>query len=373
MPDYTGTMPDAPPHRAAATLAVIWCGVTLLLASGAASIPGGAPSPWSASDTAQAPPLARFDAGWYRTIALQGYADPGAARFYPLQPLVAGALSRFTRIPFFEAATGLSLACVVFAAIAFVSLLPRETAGVAAAPLAALLFYPTSFFLAAPTSDALFLFSVAATLGAARQRRWTLAGIAGAAAALTRAHGFLLALALAAAPAPDGSNTRSSRARWIAAGAVLVAGALFPLFIGRRFGDPTLAWRAPEGSGAPLWRLPLEVFREATHRLREPGAGGKLVFVMAIGSLLLFAVLAAVAWRRGDRPGALFSIAALFFLLARGSLHGMHREVLALLPCYPALANGMLRRAPIAFTYVLAGVGLGVLLLVRFVLWIPIE
>ncbi|MBC8647141.1 MAG: hypothetical protein H7X85_08260, partial [Thermoanaerobaculia bacterium] len=176
-------MPDAPPHRAAATLAVIWCGVTLLLAYGAASIPGGEPSPWSGTDTAQAPPLARFDAGWYRTIALQGYADPGAARFYPLQPLVAGALSRFTRLPFFEAATGLSLACVVFAAIAFVSLVPRGTAGAAAAPLAALLFYPTSFFLAAPTSDALFLLSVAATLGAARQGRWTLAGIAGAAAA----------------------------------------------------------------------------------------------------------------------------------------------------------------------------------------------
>lgn len=372
MPDYTGTIPDAPPRRAAATLAVIWCGVTLLLAYGAASIPGGAPSPWSASDTAQAPPLARFDAGWYRTIALQGYADPAAARFYPLQPLVAGALSRFARIPFFEAATGLSLACVVFAAMAFASMLPRGTAGAAAAPLAALLFYPTSFFLAAPTSDALFLLSVAATLGAARQGRWTLAGIAGAAAALTRAHGFLLALALAAAAAPDGSGSRS-RGRWIAAGAVLAAGALFPLFIGRRFGDPTLAWRSPEGSAAPLWRLPLEIFREATHRLREPGAGGKLVFAMAIGSLLLFAVLAAVAWRRGDRPGALFSLAALLFLLARGSLHGMHREVLSLLPCYPALANGVFRRAPLAFTYVFAGVGIGVLLLVRFVLWIPIE
>jgi hypothetical protein len=159
----------------------------------------------------------------------------------------------------------------------------------------------------------------------------------------------------------------------MAAGAVLSAGALFPLFIARRFGDPTLAWRAPEGSSAPIWRLPVELFREMAHRLREPGAGGKLVFAMAIGSLVLFAVLGAVAWRRGDRSGALFSLAALFFLLGRGSTHGIQREVLALLPCYVPLADALSRRLPLAFGYALAGAGLGTLLLARFVLWIPVE
>jgi hypothetical protein len=51
----------------------------------------------------------------------------------------------------------------------------------------------------------------------------------------------------------------------------------------------------------------------------------------------------------------------------------MHREVLALVPCYPVLAGIFVRRLPLAFGYVLAGIGLGVLLLARFVLWVPVE
>jgi len=290
--------------RRAVALAALWSALMLLLAAGAASIPGRAPSPWSAADVAHAPPLARFDAGGYRTIALQGYGGPESARFYPLYPALVGGLSRFAQVPVFEAATVLSVLFLLGAALAAAKLYATGPAGGVEA-VAALLFFPTSFFLAAPTSDSLFLCGVSAALLAARRGRWGLAAVAGAAAALTRAPGFLLSLAFLAQGRSSGDAPGLARPRNGAAAVVLLAGAAFPLFVGSRFGDPLMAWRGPDGTGGAFWRLPLDLVRETLGRLREPGAGGKLIFVLATGSLVLFALLTTLALRLGDRAGAL--------------------------------------------------------------------
>jgi hypothetical protein len=65
---------------------------------------------------------------------------------------------------------------------------------------AAVLFtavFPTAFFFFAPYSESLFLLLALLTFWGARRRRWVLAAVAGALAALTRNVGVLLALPLA--------------------------------------------------------------------------------------------------------------------------------------------------------------------------------
>ncbi|MGP0051206.1 MAG: hypothetical protein ACLPZR_20495 [Solirubrobacteraceae bacterium] len=59
-------------------------------------------------------------------------------------------------------------------------------------------FWPAAYFFSAPYSESLFLAISAGTFLAARQARWLLAGLLGAAAAATRNTGILLVLPLLA-------------------------------------------------------------------------------------------------------------------------------------------------------------------------------
>ncbi|MBK9964904.1 MAG: hypothetical protein IPP07_08365 [Holophagales bacterium] len=61
-------------------------------------VPGARPSPWSPEITAEAPLYARFDTGWYRDIARDGYGPPpppgreAEHAFFPLYPFLARAI-----------------------------------------------------------------------------------------------------------------------------------------------------------------------------------------------------------------------------------------------------------------------------------------
>ena len=80
-----------------------------------------------------------------------------------------------------------------------------------------LLAFPTAYFLAAPYSEALFLFAVLASVYAARTGRWARASLFGAVATGTRVTGVALAPALIAEalaePAP--ARERARRLLWV--------------------------------------------------------------------------------------------------------------------------------------------------------------
>ena len=143
-------------------------------------------------------PWARWDAHWYARIATAGYrAGDGTTQFYPLYPLLAIPLIRLG-LPPMAALTLISLAAGLGAVILLERLARREMDPVRARQTTlAFVLFPTGFLLFAPYTEALFLLLAIGSLGAARGRRWGLAGLLAALAALTRPQGIFLLLPLA--------------------------------------------------------------------------------------------------------------------------------------------------------------------------------
>ena len=139
-------------------------------------------------------PMRQWDGSWYRLVAVEGYGGSTAkAAFWPLYPWM---------MDWGNAVTGLSpetigyiISNVAFAG-ALVLLYQLVTidldAGVARRTLWALALFPTAFFFNAVYTESVFLLLTVATLLAARNGNWWLAGAFGLLAALTRSAGIML-------------------------------------------------------------------------------------------------------------------------------------------------------------------------------------
>ncbi len=145
--------------------------------------------------------LERFDALWYLAIARDGYPAahpdggiPGAVAFFPGYPLLVGLLGRLLAGSYLLAASLISFAAAVVAFAGIHRLVELETRDpdLARRAVVLLALFPTSFFLFAPYSEAVFLAASAWGLVLLRERRWLLAAWPIAGAALTRNVGLLL-------------------------------------------------------------------------------------------------------------------------------------------------------------------------------------
>jgi hypothetical protein len=158
---------------------------------------------------------ARWDAGWYGGIALDGYAWENsferqqAIAFFPALPLLSRAvavafgtdgfgLTRSAR------ATRVTWAAMLISALSFLwglyyfvrlgeDLIGHERAANAALLLAA---YPFSLFYSAPYTEALFLLGAVATCFHFLRREWVAACLWGLLVGLTRPNGCFLSVAL---------------------------------------------------------------------------------------------------------------------------------------------------------------------------------
>ncbi len=139
-----------------------------------------------------------WDGRLYGDIARGGYHELWQAAFYPLFPLLERALASLTggnaEIAGLVVANAASLG--VFALL---RLLVARDLGVRVARLTLvyLALFPTSMFLAAAYTEALFLLLAVAAFVALQRERWLLAGLLAALATLTRATGLVLLLPLA--------------------------------------------------------------------------------------------------------------------------------------------------------------------------------
>jgi hypothetical protein len=156
--------------------------------------PGRGPWPTITGGDSVARALARWDGAWYLWVAGRGYPSShdfvhhlSDVAFFPLYPALIKTVSTVTRIsPIYVALT----ISIVFGAIAtaFVWLVICKVADPGTAGRAALLFvfFPGSFVLSMAYAEPLMIAASAACVYFMLDRRWVLAGLAGAVATASR-------------------------------------------------------------------------------------------------------------------------------------------------------------------------------------------
>lgn len=143
-------------------------------------------------------PLERWDTVHYLSIVEQGYGKyNGTAQFHPLFPWLASLLHNIG-VPALASLCWVAFVSLVGLALALWYLARLDhTITVSELSVLLLVASPFAFSLFLPYSESLFLFCSVLVLYWARLKRWWLAGLFGALAALTRQQGVFLALPLA--------------------------------------------------------------------------------------------------------------------------------------------------------------------------------
>lgn len=330
-------------------------------------------SPWPAELAEKAPPLVRWDAGWYRTIAEEGYGPPpppgvfSEHAFFPLYPAAVALLARTAGVDSFPAALAISIAALLAAAFLFAEEGLRR-AGAAATRNAALflLLFPTAFFFVAAYSESLFLLLSLAAFRQAGRHRMASAALAGVLAGLTRPSALALALPLALAwwSSPTAADRpRSGRRRELgkalavgAAPAVAALGWILALGIAR--GEPGLFFRVER-----VWQRGVGLAG-----LVPTGSASPSLFLDA-ASLALFALLALHQVRQRRWSDASWTAGAILLPLSTGTLMSLSRYLVVVYPAFFALAEVFERRPRLRLAWWLASSALLAAAVAAFVHW----
>ena len=302
-------------------------------------LPLGNPSPWGQTAI---PFFARFDSGWYASIARAGYGPPpppgteSAHAFFPLYPMLARGVVLLTGLDPLWALAAISWLAFAFALPLFgeecrARLGPERSRG----PLPFLLLYPVAFFFAAAYSESLFFLLLLLAFRTIRMERPLVAIFVGLLLGLTRAPAAAVgpALALAYVLRPDW------RKRLPVAAALAVAplaGVLAYVFgVGWWKGEPGLFFRAmgawahrstsPVGGAVSFLREQVALFSDGT-LFRHPGA------IAPLAHFTLFAVLAAVQIQKRRFSDAAWTAGVLGLAFLTGTTNGVPRYTATIFP-----------------------------------------
>ncbi len=313
----------------------------------------------------------RFDTNWYLKIAQQGYAaNDGSIAFFPLYPLlirVGGALLLENNLLAALAISNLAVIGVFYFVYRIANRLTYPRAAVRTVVFISV--FPTSFFLFAGYTESLFLLLALASLDAAWEGRWDIAGILGALAALTKLQGVLLVVPLlyiwwkqarvSRAQSPDTFHLSSALR-----GAAPLA--LIPLATGAvllwqySFVDRAFLLTSYEGQLYAQFVFPWENVGAAV-RLWMAG-GATVVDVLNLLVTILFAVMTVMVWFKLPREYGLYTLvmllAPLFRMTTQQPLVSMLRYVLILFPVFALWAvwgkNAWVNRAVVYLSFPLA-------------------
>src|SRR6266540_1456756 len=289
---------------------------------------------WPSAIARRAPPLARYDSGWYLTILERGYGPapaPGqqsAHAFFPLYPYLARGVRALVPVDGFVAGQILSLFCFLAAGLLFASE-GRRRLGERGSRHAMffLLLYPTAFFLVAMYSESLFLLLSLAAFREARRDRPATAAVLGLLAGSSRLR-----------PRSD----RRALARALLAGLAPVAGVLLWVFgAGWAAGEPGLFFRVQEAwhRGASPWLGVQRFVQGLPSRIARGDARDHPAFLLDYAHLLLFAAIAVYQTRRRLFSDAAWTAGALLLPIASGIAASLPRYVLVVYPAFYALAQ----------------------------------
>ena len=143
-------------------------------------------------------PIVRYDVIWYMGIAEHGYAyKVGSTAFHPLYPLSIGLLGWLLGGHYLLAGWLIAqICCVLMLVLLYRLVLLDYDQGVAQRTTLFLLGSPLGFSFLLPYTESLLMLCIVGAFYAARRRRWWLAGVAGAGAALTKQPGVIVLLPL---------------------------------------------------------------------------------------------------------------------------------------------------------------------------------
>ncbi len=324
----------------------------------------------------------RFDCGWYAQIADHGYTyTPGQqspVAFFPGYPLVARPLARVidnTPLALIAVTWLAGLATLVLFAHWCARRLERRTAILAVACFA---LYPYGWFLyGAGYADALFLACAIGAFVLLEHDQPVLAGLAGAAAAVTRPIGIAVAvgLLLRAIERRGGLPARGPGRSASIAASLGIPARLDVRVLRRRDLGVLLAPVGTVAWSAWLWARFDDPFAYSTvqqawdqaegpHTWFKIGFGGQLlhgvdtgyragILVQAIITLVALVAVPFVARRLGAAYGAYTLLAIALAALATKDFQGMGRYMLGAFPLF-ALAGLLLDERPKARVPVLA-------------------
>jgi hypothetical protein len=303
----------------------------------------------------------RWDAPHYLDIARYGYASKGPdalwIAFFPVYPL----LVRIASIFFVDlTVSGLVVSFITGIAVAYVlaKLVMLDGTELEGRRAALLLFaFPTAYFLSAPYSEGIFLFSVIAAIYAARQERWVGAGLFAALATASRLVGIAVLPALAIeALWPLVKTWRESwpeLVKRLAAISVGVSGTITYLAINyRAYGDPLHFLEAERGKPwfqHAVW--PWQPLIEALQESIVPSETGTWFWYVYPARLIALALAVGVliwGWRRLRASDHVFAWTALGLSMLESRLISLPRYVLALYPIPIIVASKVKNRT--AFT-----------------------
>ena len=308
--------------------------------------------------------LARWDTGWLLGIADKGYSlDPHAYAFFPLYPAAVAVLGRILLRNFLLAAVIVSLAACA-ASFVLLHRLARRLVGAEAAgrSVVYLAVFPTTVFLGVAYTESLFLMLTLAAFLLAERRQWLGAGVVSGVAILARSTGVALLFAL---PILAWKSTRRRRALAELAVALPI-GALYPLYLWIRVGDPFVffsaqhkGWGRQVADLGPLTGIGRGLyagFQGIRQLLAGPDSSRRywnwatdttvpraaLLSVLFAVALIVFAWLSVVAWRRLGAAYGVFSVVSLLIPLSaptgRWPLLSLPRFGVTVFPFFVALA-----------------------------------
>jgi Mannosyltransferase (PIG-V) len=313
----------------------------------------------------------RFDALWFLRIAAGGYrSTDGSAAFFPGFPLAIRAVSVVLGGRPFAAAFVVSNVAL-FAALCILYFLTASELSErhARTTILYLAVFPTSFFLFAPYSEALFLLASVASFWAARRNRWVIAALSGAAAALTRNIGVLLVPALLIeALDQHREHGRPLLPRVAAAGAAGMGTIAYLVYWGWRTGDVLAPLSVQQGwqrtASFPLTTL-WNGSREAFRWIGTYPGGYHLVDWVIVIPVLVAAGYAAVRLRPAFSAYLWLSLLVpLSYVFEPRPLMSLPRFILVMFPAFWAMADATERGwLPRTAVVAVSAAGLGVLAL----------
>jgi len=280
--------------------------------------------------------LLGWDAGWYESIARQGYAGAGhqSLRFFPLFPLLARALSVLPVVSVGTAIVAVANVSALAGTAVVVALVRSETADTRQARRVAWLvcLAPPAFTFVMGYAEGTLLALAAGVFLALRTRHWWWAAALGLGAGLTRPLGALL-LVPAAIEAGRGWRSTGLGQRVARLGAVVapvVGAGAFLGWVGWRYGDALAPLRLQE-EGVHHGRLadPLVTLAHDASYLvhgHHVGEGLHLPWVLLAVALLV------VAFRSWPASYGAFALAVMVVALTGSNLDSFERYALSAFP-----------------------------------------